>query len=320
LTLRAADAAWKRVVDSELLSLVAASSPAEERRGAAFKSYAPAPAADWPQAAAVALGRALRTLPRLQSVDLRGLPGARPVQQGALLRLLKDLPAGVDTVYLPRTEFADADELAALRVSLRGVREWACEVAGRVLCHRAGEPGLAPGLMLLAGPHMHPPFDTAAVLLLGHVGPGDWFGITVNGPVMRRRAAVAGAPKVRRGGPVAGDAEFWALAPGPAGPARGAVPGTGNCVGDGWEAFGVQEPDSSLPATTFFRGEASWCAGQLEEEVQYGDWRIVCCSSGLLVGDAAVPREQLYAHLMRSMEKRKRSMLGPLDLALPSTR
>eukprot|EP00931_Biecheleriopsis_adriatica_P078285 TRINITY_DN51746_c0_g1_i1.p1 TRINITY_DN51746_c0_g1~~TRINITY_DN51746_c0_g1_i1.p1 ORF type:complete len:337 (-),score=65.01 TRINITY_DN51746_c0_g1_i1:127-1137(-) len=258
------------------------------------------------QAASTAICRTVCKLRRLSCLDLRRFAGFRLIPTWPIFPILHALPESTAEVYLPRIAFESAHEVTKLRRLMRNVATWSCQ-AGRQVENEEDESTamLLQGAVLLASPGMAPPFNRAVIMLLGYVGPQEWFGVMVNGHVMEGDTFKG---RVRQGGPLRLETgcELWAVALDAetdhdtviCGDERQlaaigtliGMEGPGRCAGEGWRAWQEALPGSA--GVHLFFGESAWGSGQLDDEIACGDWKIVFCPARMLLED--ISAELLY--------------------------
>lgn len=168
-------------------------------------------------------------------------------------------------------------------------------------------PGLARGVLLVAGRQLHDPNFARSVVLLVEHGPGGAMGLVVNRPTRLSLAralpdvqGLAGRPDlVWIGGPVA-ETRVSLLVRSAAAPVD-SVAVLGGLYFSASLATLHQLLDPGTPVGAFraYAGYAGWTAGQLESEVGRGDWRLMEGDAGLLFD---TPAEDLWRLLDRGGE------------------
>ena len=178
------------------------------------------------------------------------------------------------------------------------------------------DPGLRPGVLLVAAEQLVDLNFTRAVVLILDYGPGGALGIIVNRPTTVAVATVLEAiPEAQDytgelfiGGPIdVPVTRVLARADAPPPASREVVPGV-HYLDAVATVQALLRDGASRASLRFYAGYAGWSPGQLDVEVGRGDWAV-------LAGDAASVFTPDPAGLWRQLHERSRQRwaAGPCD-------
>lgn len=146
---------------------------------------------------------------------------------------------------------------------------------------------LQPGWLLVAAPNLADPNFRHTVILLVRHGPGGGFGFVLNRPLgsgpmsvlldgmgVETEQAPSGAVRLFLGGPVEPEQGFVLHSAETGSPSSRPVGGSGLLYSTDAALLGTIADGRGPARYRLFFGYTGWGAGQLEGEVDRGDWRL----------------------------------------------